>query len=457
MLKYMKKHHQLIIGMIFLILGCLLPLMLDIFWFNMIVDIRKAIVLGDSGHLILTSSIYGYVVTGQNTLILIGIGMMMNDLNRGKKPVKWSYLWVQLCLFGLTMYMIDHFTFLSLEMNTSMVAAAVTLVLIRFFSIGIYGIGRGMVLSLQVFLAFHWLNMMPILSPYNIGNKDISLSIKLASEYLGSYFLLNFMGVAFFITMMFSTLMTSIFFGIYERNSLLTRESYEKEKVLNSIRSKVVQNRVYEEMYTITHDLKTPLVTISGLNSLIAITKDKNKIVEYTECIDNAAGKMSEMISGFLYESSKQSVSSEAVIDYVRAQIPVEDEDMKVVYRIEKNLPHLYINKIRVARALVNILENAMIVPTKMSRKEIKVNAFKVKDDLVIEISDNGIGIQPNQMEKIWEIGYTTNETTGLGLAFAKKSIEDNGGTISIYSMPNVGTKVKITLPDEAFEEREEE
>ncbi|HYE08957.1 MAG TPA: ATP-binding protein, partial [Patescibacteria group bacterium] len=55
-----------------------------------------------------------------------------------------------------------------------------------------------------------------------------------------------------------------------------------------------------------------------------------------------------------------------------------------------------------------------------------------------------------SNIQRIWEVGYSTNNTSGLGLPFAKRIFEDNGGSIVVQSQVDIGTTVTISLP--AFE-----
>lgn len=64
-----------------------------------------------------------------------------------------------------------------------------------------------------------------------------------------------------------------------------------------------------------------------------------------------------------------------------------------------------------------------------------------------IRITDDGIGILPEALEDIWMIGYSSKETSGLGLPFAKQTIEENGGIIHIKSTYGQGTMVTVKFP----------
>ena len=455
MSKIQIKEKNAILGIVLLILGFQLPSISEVLWFNMVVDIRKAIVNGDSGHLVLTAAIWSIVSMLQGVLLLLGMTMCLQKTVTRISNNIGKVIFQILCYLMLNL-IIHEFLFFKIELMTNILAGVTTLFLFHYIVHENGSNGRNFVISLQVFFAFQWLNIMPILTFYNFGVTDLAGSIKLVSEYLGSTSVLNFIGTAFFVSLIFSTLITTFLFLTHDRNIAIAKENYEKQLALDAMHAKIVQTRVYEEIHTITHDLKTPLVTIRGLNSLLALSKESDKITEYTERVDNAAEKMSEMISGFLYEKKRGVIPTEEIIDYVRAQIPLEDESQKIFFDFGEELPLLYINKVRVSRAIINVIENAILVETKKEIKTIYIRVYNDDGFLVIEIKDNGVGISKSQMEKIWEVGYSTKATTGLGLAFVKKVIEDNNGSVSMTSIENEGTLVKIILPNESMVDQEE-
>ena len=78
----------------------------------------------------------------------------------------------------------------------------------------------------------------------------------------------------------------------------------------------------------------------------------------------------------------------------------------------------------------------------------IKIRPEENGQRAVIEVSDTGRGIAPEDIAKIFEPYYSTKETgTGLGLAIVRKAIDDHGGTISVSSKQGSGTTFTITLP----------
>jgi len=333
------------------------------------------------------------------------------------------------------------------EPVSTLLALIISLFLFEKLFVETYNFIQVFIVSVQVFFAFQWLNIMPYFSSYRFGRSDVPYSVKISGIYLNADTVLNFAGFAFFIPFIISAFITATLFISYSRNIHMMRENHIKENEIRDMRAKALENQIYQEVKSLVHDLKTPLVTIRGLNSLMVSENANGKLAEYSERIENSVAKMSDMISSFLYEYSRQKLKASDLISYIRAQLPLEDEKIRFSISIEEDLPDIYINKIRIARAVINVLENAIVVPCKHSYKMINFDVRRAEKGINIIIKDNGIGIDESNLTKIWEIGYSTNNTSGLGLPFAKRIIEDNAGTIEVGSQRDFGTTVTIFLP----------
>jgi signal transduction histidine kinase len=80
----------------------------------------------------------------------------------------------------------------------------------------------------------------------------------------------------------------------------------------------------------------------------------------------------------------------------------------------------------------------------------LRVSLSSTSDEIEVRIQDTGVGIPPDQLEKIFEPFYTTKERrqgTGLGLLVAKGIVDEHGGTISVESSPGLGATFTICLP----------
>lgn len=442
------------VGILLISLGFLLPVLLQHTWFNIIEKIREAINTGDSGHLILASASMNALYATQSTFLFIGTMLVM--LHSKLK----SYLkTLDIFLISLNAITLLHWINaqaydMPWEPVSTILALIITLFLFGRMFVETNSYTQVLIVSIQVFFAFQWLNIMPVFSPYLFGQSDISYSIKIAGIYLHAGTVLNFTGFAFFMPFIISAFITATLFISYSRNMHMMKENYEKENEIRNMRAKALEDRVYQEVKSLVHDLKTPLVTIRGLNSLLLTAVEHEKFQEYSERIENSVTKMSEMISSYLYDFSRQKLKTTELISYIRAQLPLEDEKIKFSLSMDEELPLIYVNKIRIARAIINVLENAIIVPYKHQYKLIDLDVKGVSDGINISVKDNGIGIKESDIHRIWEVGYSTNNTSGLGLPFAKQVIEDNSGTIKVISQSEVGTTVTIFLPSvESVEE----
>jgi two-component system nitrogen regulation sensor histidine kinase NtrY len=94
-------------------------------------------------------------------------------------------------------------------------------------------------------------------------------------------------------------------------------------------------------------------------------------------------------------------------------------------------------------RVFQNIIKNA--VQSIRHKGKVEVKSVNEGDFIVVEISDNGLGIEPEILNKLFEPNFSTKSTgMGLGLTITKKSLDDMKAQISISSKVNEGTKVDI-------------
>jgi len=118
----------------------------------------------------------------------------------------------------------------------------------------------------------------------------------------------------------------------------------------------------------------------------------------------------------------------------------------------------VYAEAICIQQVLMNLILNARdaIISSGKGGGILSICGYRRDDFTVIEISDNGCGIEADNLKKIFEAFYTTKSNqqkprdagAGLGLAFCKKVVDDHNGNISVQSDPETTTTFKIALPD---------
>jgi signal transduction histidine kinase len=112
------------------------------------------------------------------------------------------------------------------------------------------------------------------------------------------------------------------------------------------------------------------------------------------------------------------------------------------------DLPEISIDRTLFARALTNVIENALHAMPGGGRLRVTTALAEAGDWIIVEITDTGVGMDRSALDKIFEPYFSTKATgTGLGLTIAKRNVELNGGTIAVRSERGVGTTVTLALP----------
>ena len=200
----------------------------------------------------------------------------------------------------------------------------------------------------------------------------------------------------------------------------------------------------------IAHQLSTPLGTI-----LLALDDLERKIgaQEEIETIRSAVNTCKEFVDKLLLMVRRRSTEdiidiSKAVKDTVEIlQIYSKDKGVKIEYYLSEPI-YLIGNEADIRHVLLNIILNAIQASPKNGKVEVKL--IKKEDQVSIEVKDEGEGVPPDDLGKIFMPFYTgknKKEGTGLGLAIANGIVKDYGGSINVFSIPGKGTTFRVNLP----------
>ncbi|HEV2706384.1 MAG TPA: ATP-binding protein, partial [Pyrinomonadaceae bacterium] len=139
----------------------------------------------------------------------------------------------------------------------------------------------------------------------------------------------------------------------------------------------------------------------------------------------------------------------EVVSDSLR-MVEVQAEDSGILTNIEQAtpLPALRGDREALRSVFTNLIINALHAMEGRGEGRLTITLSSTDGQALVRLSDNGVGIPPENVCKIFEPYFSTKETgTGLGLAIAKKSVEEHGGSISVESRPGEGTTFTVSLP----------
>ncbi len=212
-------------------------------------------------------------------------------------------------------------------------------------------------------------------------------------------------------------------------------------------------------VYSLSHDLRSPITSIQGLIRIAREEDDPEKLKEYIEDISNTIDRqdvfVKEIISFFRQKRasvSNSTFSLKHIIDGILASNKFSNEGHRIDIRQELQVDAMRTDELRAKMILSNLISNAIkYSDCKKPEKKILIKAYEERKKIVIEIEDNGVGIESQFVEKIFNIFFVTshaNKGTGLGLYIVKQNVEKLGGTIAVASEHGVGTKFTVTLPN---------
>jgi len=201
----------------------------------------------------------------------------------------------------------------------------------------------------------------------------------------------------------------------------------------------------------IVHDLKNPLISISGFAR--RINQGKGDPVITSETIIKSAGDMERIVHDVLDFSKPHNMDFREtgitdvmgkVLEYCKMN--ADEKGVVISVHLPGEAETISIDRSHLTRALINLLNNAIEASDKAGL--VDVRAEIERDSLVIMIRDNGAGMDQEILENIFIPFYTKKSSgTGLGMAIAQKIIEGHKGKIQIKSQKGKGTEVLITLP----------
>jgi signal transduction histidine kinase len=213
--------------------------------------------------------------------------------------------------------------------------------------------------------------------------------------------------------------------------------------------------------YSISHDLRTPLVSIRGfIGELRQDLKEGNQaeVDKDIQIVEDSARRMADMICDLLellragkLDGSMKDVDMDAVIADVLQILPNSMQDRTVRITVQPSMPKVRGDRARLYQVCQNLVENALKYRQPDVVLELQIGAEVHGDKVQCYFKDNGIGIEPVHQGKIFDMFEKLDqksEGTGIGLALVKNHLESMGGEIWVKSDGrNQGSTFFLTLP----------
>lgn len=321
----------------------------------------------------------------------------------------------------------------------------VTLIVSRMKNLARNVVHKLMVVALLLF-GVEWLDIVPMLTPYRFGGGVLSLYVKQIADLNYITDLLNVIGMSLFVILVSNAFILARLLNVYTLEIKAIEQELEYEQLSNQIALQAMENRAFREMQSLVHDLKTPLTSIQGLAGVIAISQEHTEIKKHASYISSLVDKMSIMINELLRDDSRQVIFLKELVEYALAHVPALAKLSQFEFVTVQEV-YVRANKIKVARAIINVLENAMAA-VDLKHGRICITVERKNEFAAIVIADNGQGFIGDFEKNVWKSGYSVKNSSGLGLPFVRDIIEKHSGLIEISNNPSGGAKVVILLPE---------
>ncbi|MDG5813481.1 ATP-binding protein [Chitinispirillales bacterium ANBcel5] len=233
----------------------------------------------------------------------------------------------------------------------------------------------------------------------------------------------------------------------------------EREKLIKELETKNAELERFA--YTISHELKTPLITIRGFLGYLekeAREGDLGGLYRDITFIRSATDTMRRLLEGLIeltrvgrHPGEPEDVPFSKLVSEVAQRFEKPLSERKIILQIDTNMPVVHGNRIELFELVENLIENSIKFMGDQQNPYIKVGWFETPKEAVFYVKDNGIGIEPKYHDRVFGIFHKldpASEGTGVGLALAKSIVSTHGGWIKTESPgPGKGTAVYFTLP----------
>ena len=228
------------------------------------------------------------------------------------------------------------------------------------------------------------------------------------------------------------------------------------EKIISiniSYKEVIKEEKLRNSLFKISHEIKNPIAVIKGYLDMLDINNTEH-YKKYIPIIKSEINRTLNLLQDFSacnkINLNLEIMDIELLLEDIKEKFSLMFDKKEVEFNIEEREDEIYINGDynRLNQVLVNMIKNSVEALDNNKKSYINIKQIIEEENIKIMISDNGIGIKKEIIDKISEPFFTTKQNgTGLGVNLSKEIINAHGGNIKYESIENEGTTVTITLP----------
>lgn len=253
----------------------------------------------------------------------------------------------------------------------------------------------------------------------------------------------------------------------------LMLKSIELEEKLSELKRKNEEEEINKELLAnISHEFKTPVNVIYSaiqMQDLKRDSKDIDEILKFNFIIKQNCYRLIRLINNFIdsskltqqdYNLNLKCLNVVNIVENTTMSILsfAEMKGINVIFDTEEEELFVYADKDLIERTILNLLSNAIKYSEENGRIDVLVGT--IRENIIIEVEDNGIGIPKeklkyifNRYERVQRSKTRYKEGSGLGLNIVKEIVNKFNGRVKIDSEEGIGTKITIIIPKIEYNE----
>ena len=213
---------------------------------------------------------------------------------------------------------------------------------------------------------------------------------------------------------------------------------------------------------SMTHEFQTPISTISMSAEALKnpeMIEAKERVMRYATVIGEEALRLKTQVETVLQVEridknnslNKQLIDLHDLIVKAGNKVDISTAGIQksLTYNLSSSQSIIYADPLHIYNVIYNILDNAL--KYSISHPEVTISTFNEQNKIVVSVKDNGIGIEPTELKKIFNKFYRVSGSKskgfGIGLYYVKTIVKAHGGTITVTSKPGNGSTFSIYLP----------